>query len=256
MNESNQNQDAGLHQPKQSRIISRVLSPAVRLWLRSQVEQIEDLQFEIRGGDRQILSGYIPKVVIFARKAIYQGLHLSQVELSGEEIRVNLGQVLKGEPLRLLGVVPVQGEVLLQEADLNASLQAPLLADALVEFLATLLQSGAPTDLLGAASPDQLNLKNPQILIGENQLTLSASLISLSGNSTPFAIRTGLQLASGHEFQLDQPHWLPHLQAKRGFPLKDLQGFKIDLGPEVDLQELTIGNHQICCRGRINVIPA
>lgn len=250
-----QSQDAEASPSKQSRIISTVLSPAVRLWLRSQVEHVEDLHVKIEGGDRQILSGQVQKVSLSARKAVYQGLHLSQVQLAGEKIRINLGQVLRGQPLRLLEAFPIAGDVLLQEADLNASLQAPLLADALTEFLVTLLQSGS-TDLLQSPAPESLNLQNPQIVIGEGYLTLSATLVSLSGNTTPIVIRTGLQLASSHELQLDHPEWLPTMKAKRGLPLADLDGFKLDLGPEVNIRELTLKLGQIMCCGQIMVIPA
>ena len=41
---------------KQSRLIARVLAPAVQFWLRSQLSQIEDLQIKIEAGDRQLLS--------------------------------------------------------------------------------------------------------------------------------------------------------------------------------------------------------
>jgi hypothetical protein len=39
----------------QSEIISKVLPTAVRLFLRTQVEQIEDLEIQLQGHDRQIL---------------------------------------------------------------------------------------------------------------------------------------------------------------------------------------------------------
>jgi len=71
------------------------------------------------GSDRQILHGTIPRVSILARHAVYQGLHLTQIQLVGEGIRTNLGQVL-GQPLRLLEPVPV-AELLLHESALNAS---------------------------------------------------------------------------------------------------------------------------------------
>jgi hypothetical protein len=78
---------------------------------------------------------------------------------------------------------------------------------------------------------------------------------SQSGDATLLAIRTGLRLASGRELELDNPQWLPHAQAKRGLPIADLQGFKIDLGAEVDLWELTLTEAKMVCRGRINVLP-
>ena len=117
------------------RIISKILSPAVWLWLRSQVEQVSNLEVKISGSDRQILTGYIPRVFMCARHVVYQGLHLSQVQLVGENILTNLGQVLRGKPLQLLEPVPVSGELLLKESDLNASLQSPLLANALNDLL-------------------------------------------------------------------------------------------------------------------------
>jgi hypothetical protein len=237
-----------------SRLISKVLSPAVRLWLRSQVEQIETLTFQIEGGDRQLLSGYIPTVAISASKAVYQGLHLSQIQLTGSNIRVNLGQVLRGKPLRLLEVVPIRGELLISQADLNASLQAPLLATALTEFLTELLRSQS-SDLIETSESEPLNLQNPEVLIEERRLTLRANLVSVSGTLTPLAIRTGLLLVNGNCLQLDHPVWLPHPTAKRGLPLDDLHGFQIDLGSDVALEELAIEPERLVCRGSINVVP-
>jgi hypothetical protein len=60
-------------------------------------------------------------VSISARHAVYQGLHLTQIQLITEGIRVNLAAILRGQPLRLLEPVPVFVELLLQELDLNTS---------------------------------------------------------------------------------------------------------------------------------------
>ncbi|MEB3335911.1 MAG: DUF2993 domain-containing protein, partial [Leptolyngbyaceae bacterium] len=240
--------------PKQSRIITTVLSPAVGLWLRSQVEHVEALQVKIESGDRQILSGNIQRVFASADRAIYQGLHLSHIQVAGENIRLNLGQVLKGKPVQLLEPIFIETELSLQESDLNASLQAPLLAQAVTDLVATLLTTGLGDmqDELPLSS-QSINLTNLQILVGVDQLTLSAGLISTSGTTTPFVIRTGLRLASGHELQFEHPQWLTSLTAKRGLPLKDLDGFKLDLGSDVEIQTLSLVQGQLSCRGRIKV---
>jgi len=227
---------------KQSRIISKVLSPAIRLWLRSQVERVSHLEVKISGGDRQILSGSIPRVSISASNAVYQGLHLTQIQLVGEGIRTNLGQVLKGQPLRLLEVVPVAGELLWQESDLTASLQSPLLANALTELLEMLLPESCRID-------GQLSWH--KIVIDTDQLILSGTLVG-SSNTKPLLLRSGLQLASCHELQLTQPQ----LQTSHDLILKELENFKLDLGPEVNIQELTLTPGQMLCRGSINVIPS
>lgn len=208
-----------------------------------QVQQASNLEVKICGSDRQILTGYIPHVSISARYAVYQGLHLSQIQLVGEGIRTNLGQVLRGQPMRLLEPVPVHGKLLLQESNLNASLQSPLLANALSELLLALF----PSSYLVKG---QVNWH--KIGIDSDQLIMSATLAVDTGNPMPVVIRTRLKLASCHELQLDQPQI--HTQA--GDLLLNIDNFKLDLGPEVALAELTLSSGQLMCRGRINVIPA
>ena len=246
-----------------SRIISRVLPSAVRLWLHSQVERVEDLDFRIEGSDRQILSGYIPKVFIAARRIVYQGLYLSQARLNAAEIRINLRQVLRGKPLRLLESIPVMGEIVLEEADLNASLKAPLLIGGLNQFLVALFQSDGFSDSLSELMGALLEggtptFRDAKVRVGANHLVLSLSPVSNPGspsNSPTVVIRTSLQIRAGHILTLKHPHWLPRLKARQGFPLKNLDGFELDLGPEVDIQQLRLETGQIICCGRINVVP-
>ncbi|MCU0547706.1 MAG: DUF2993 domain-containing protein [Leptolyngbya sp. Prado105] len=237
---------------KGSRLISRVLAPAVRLWLRSQVEQVEDLQVQIESGDRQILSGCIPQIALSAKNAIYQGLALSQIQLTGQNIRVNAGQIVRGKPLRLLEPIAIQGSVFLEAADLNTSLNAPLLRAGVIEFLQTLLKSGAA----GMSSNRELNLQNLTIQLRANLVVLGADLISDSGNQTPIAIRTGFDLAAPNLLKLVSPQWLPHANAKRGLPLSDLDGYLFDLGSETEIYELTIAPEKVTCVGKLMVLPA
>ncbi len=239
-----------------SRLISTIVAPAVQLWLRSQVEQIDNLQVQIEAGDRQILSGHIPHVRVAARQAVYQGLHLSQIQLLGQNIRVNLGQVIRGKPLQLLQPIPVEADLRLQEADLNASLAAPLMVSAVADLLNQLVQADPSlVDILGP-QPQSEALENLQILLEAEQLTLGMSLRSQQGKIIPFALRTQLSLASPRQLRFDSPHWLTNLKAKRGFPLEGLEGFLIDFGPEVALTELTLAASQLVCRGCITIMPA
>lgn len=221
-------------QTKTSRIISSVLSPAIRLWLRSQVERVEALEFKITGGDRQILTGNIPNISVAASQAIYQGLHLSQIQLEATQIRVNLGQVIKGKSLRLLEPVPVTGQIALSEADLQASLQSQLLSTALSEFLGTFLTS-------------------PNLDFSWQKITIDTDLLTLNGTlqAMPIVIVAGLQLASPHELLLDpfQIQMPSHAQTK------DLNGFQVDLGSEVNLQEITLTPGMLLCRGCLKILP-
>lgn len=241
--------------PRQSRFISAVLSPAIRLWLRSQVESVHHLEFQIAGGDRQILAGHIPEVTIAAKKVVYQGIHLSQIALSAQEIYVNLPQILRGKPLQLQAIVPVEGKALLHQSDLNASLQAPLLANALQELLLPLLQSSL-TDPTGTPWGDRLTqLRSAQAVIKDDCLILMTTLVA-DAQPVPFILRTGLQRLGGSGLRFDRPEWIAHLDADCGKPLPALEQFEINLGPEVDIQELAMRDQQIICQGRVNVIPA
>ena len=234
----------GIPQSRGSRIMGAILSPAVQLWLRSQVQHLEELTVKIEGSDRQLLHGAIPKVSLTARDAVYQGLHLTSATLAATSIRVNLGQVLKGKPLHLLAPVPVIGEVRLSQTDLNASLNAPLLTKALSDFLLPLLPNlGEPQE--------QLNLQNPQMTIDAGQLTLVATILLTNGTHIPFVLQTGLRLANGHELWFEEPD----VQISQGLTSGKLENFQLDLGPEVKLEELTLRPGELVCRGEIQVNP-
>ncbi len=225
--------------PKQSRLISKVLSPALKLFLRSQVEQVSHLEVKISGGNRQIFTGSIPQVSIWANHVIYQGLHLAQVQLVGNGIRINLGQVLKGQPLRLVEPVLVYGELLLHEADLNASLQSRLLSDGLTELLQMLLP--ANYSLKGQVSWRKITLAS-------NHLTLIGDLGDYSRKMS-LLLRCGLQLVNCHELQLTQ------IQLQTPDINQEKLDLSIDLGSQVNLQELTLHPGKLVCRGSITVMP-
>ncbi len=227
----------------QSWLISKVLSPAVGLWLRSQVQQVSDLEVKISGSNRQIFSGHIPGVSISACQAVYQGLHLTQIQFVGEGIRVNLAAVLRGQPLRLLEPVPLFCELVVQELDLNASLASPLLANALSELLLTRLPASSPVN--GPVTWHKIS-------IDSGQLTAAATLAGVDDNPKSVVIRTGLNLASNHELQLENFQ----IQTQMGKPSENLASFKLDLGPEAAIEELTLTPGQLVCRGRIKLIPA
>jgi hypothetical protein len=219
------------------------------MWLRSQVEEVESLQFKIIGGDRQILSGHIPTVSVAASRAIYQGLHLSQLQLEGSSIRVNLGQILKGKPLRLLEPVLVAGQLLLRDSDLQASLQAPLLSTAVTEFLSTLLQSDKITNLIADLKEQKISWQ--QVNIAQDQLTLFGTLTDAVQQTTPIIIRAGLQLATPQVLKLN-PFQVQISPTASPF---NFDGFQVDLGSDVDLQEIALTPGQLLCRGRLTVLP-
>jgi LmeA-like phospholipid-binding len=238
-------------------VLSRILEPALQLWLRSQVESVETLQVHLDSGDRQVLSGYIPTLRLEAHQVIYQGLHLSHVHLTGKDIRINIGQVLKGKSLQLLDPIPVELNVQLKATDLEASLESVLLQEALINVLLTLFREPLEDALGRALRSPSLILQNPHLALGENQLRLSARLtVQDSDRSIPVALQTGLMLVSPRTLMLQNPEWLPTPNAKRGLPLRELHGYSFDLGDQAQFQDLVIAPDGIQAHGQLLIVPA
>ncbi|MBF2028674.1 MAG: DUF2993 domain-containing protein [Oscillatoriales cyanobacterium C42_A2020_001] len=238
-----------LQDTKRSRLISRVLAPAVQLWVRSQLEYVENLQIEVEAGDRQLLSGAMSQVSAAASKAVYRGLHFSQISVAGEQIRTNLPQMLRGKAFRLLTAFPVSGEVTLSEADLNASLQAPLLANVVTEFLLTLLPQDGED--VATSKLTQPTLRDVRVQLGEGELTFTAILVTPSLES-PIAIRTGISIKNGNLLKLEG---FQHQPSISDLTAVSKTSFTFPLGSDVYLETLKIQAGFLYCKGRVTVTP-
>lgn len=241
---------------KGSRILSRLLPPAIRLWLHTQLDHLEGLEFAIDGKDRQILGGYLPGVTLSARQAVYQGLHVSQAEVKATDIRVNLPQVLRGKPLRLLQPFPVGGQVTVLAEDLRASLGSPLLGQGLRDVLKQLLagavseQQIPPVNWLGEGG------ESPEvdIALGSDRLTLRWPGASPSDDALELTL--GLAMREGRWLCLEQP--VATVVPAMGEPPSPiaLDEIAFDLGPEVDIRQLVVTPEGIDLVGMVRVIPA
>ena len=230
-------------------MIRQIITPALKLWLYSQVEQADDLKVKITGSDRQILRGYIPRVSLSTSYAVYQSLHLGEVRLTGDNIRVNLPQVLKGKPLQLLEPITVSAHILLTEAQLQASLSSPLLSVALKDFLAMLLKSNLdePKD----STVSDLTTSWDSVTIGTDELTLSGSLMHKNQCVTPVITRVGLKLSNGNQLSLTPLHvvGIPEVTEK------ELDVFNLDLGSDVEINSLSLTSGKLLIEGKIMVRP-
>ncbi|MBE9078823.1 DUF2993 domain-containing protein [Romeria aff. gracilis LEGE 07310] len=245
--------------PRGSRFLGRILPVAVRLWLQSQVEQIEGLSFELQGSDREILSGYLPAVSLSARQAVYRGIHVQAVAIAADQIRINLGQVLQGRPLRLLAAFPVRGEIRLSRANLNDSWQSPLLQEGLQDFWASLYaRPGFQAELAARYGWTELGqLHHSQVSLRPGQLILSfyPQAPSAEPSIPQIVIATGLTVQSGHLLVLQQPQWLATLTAPAGDPIATLENFQWDLGSQAKFEAFELLADAVYCRGQVQVTP-
>lgn len=233
--------------PGGSRWVSRLLPPAVRLWIHQQLDHVENLEFRLVGRDRQILSGHVPVVMLAAERAIYQGLHLSQVQAEAKHIRINLAQVLRGKSLRLLQKFPVTGSLMMSEPDLNASLAAPLMQQALQDFLQLLLQQ---TGLHAGLS------NSPEIAAATLRLQPGLITLELTTTTAAWILETGLEMREGHILALSNPTLTPVGNQSPNHLPQSVADFEIDLGDEVEISCLKIAEQRLMLQGTIYVVPA
>lgn len=225
----------------------KVLGSAVKLWLRSQLSGIEGLDVAIMGNNRDLLGGYIPQVSLSTQRAIYQGLHLTQATVVAKNIHVNMGQILKGQPLRLLEPIAMTLQVQLTQRALQSSLSSPLFNSALKDLLRLILtqQQIDPDPIL------RQKLIWEQLTLQANCLTIKGWLQTDLGRKLPLSFSTGAEFLHPSRLRLYPLHvdFPPYLLAL--VP----QQLELDLGEEAQMEELSVLPGLICCRGSLLVKP-
>ena len=222
-------------------MISKLLSGAVKLYLRSQTEAAENLQVKIVGKNKQILKGYIPEIWLSCDRAIYQGLYLSQVELNGTNIAVNLSEVIKKQPLKLLEPILIKIQLKLNAADLQASLDSTLLQSGLNDLWQLILAKDA-------SELAELQIEWQTIAIADGLLHLTGVYQDTLNQTNRLALSTEINLADAHTLCLTPSNIDSSLH--RNSRQKQLE---IDLGTDVAIEQLKIRSEQIICLGKIKI---
>ncbi len=253
-------------------LVAGVLGPALKLWLRSQVEAVDRLEVSIGSetgegnnlSSRQMLTGRIPLVQVEADSVIYKGLHLGQLQLVGQDIRMNLGQAVRGKPLKLTAPIVVDLALKMTEAQLNDSLESPLLAPQLGEWLNLLQELLIEEESLEASGVGTESLSQPRIALAGGELGsgLGAERLGLrvcqgaqSAAQTELAIETGLAVRNGNLLKLRQPCWSEAPPAGFQEDLSSLAMMPLKLGRDVALERIAIAAGQLHLTGQLTVQP-
>ncbi len=223
--------------------ISSILSKAVAFWLQSQVESVEQLEVLIEAKHQDLLRGRIPQVTLKTLRGVYQGLHLSQIDLRASQIRTNLRQVLKGQPLQLLEPIDVACQLTITQADLDASVSAPLLANALRDILQPWLQSEVEMQSIQDLSIQYITLSAPNIIIDGTVICVRECY--------PFQLQTQLQIHPNQILAFTQAI-LTVKPVKIGVKMED---YLLDLGSSVNIKSLILESESIGLQGNIQVNP-
>lgn len=243
--------------PQGSRLLSRVLPVAVKLWLQTQLDDIGDLTFEIQATDRQVLSGNIPGISLSAQQAVYQGVCITDVTVQASTIAINIGQVIRGKPLRLKQAFPIEGYVAFDGASLAVSSTNSVLADGLLDFWQTLLaKEQVATEVERHYGRELAALQDPQLSQYQSRLEILGPDIGLHlvrQQQSEIILKSRLRVEQGHVLQLTNARWcLPSGDQIHSEALND---FCWDLGEQVDVSQLSITNGQLTCHCKIMIQP-
>lgn len=244
--------------PRQgSRLISRVLPVAIKFWLQTQLDKVGDLVFEVQATDRQILSGYIPGIALSAQQAVYQGVLITDVEMQASDIEINIGQVLRGKPLRLKQAFPIEGQVVFDIDALASSSTESILAEGLLDIWQTLLtREDVIAEIATHYGPHIAALHDPQLSQHQSRLeTLDTELVLhlISDGQINISLRGALEIDHGHILRLAAAQW--RLSTGAYVYSDALSGFCWNLGEQTHLQSLKIQNEHLTCQCRIMVQP-
>ena len=118
--------------------VMQLLASGLQLWIKQQCDAIESLEIQLEGSALGLMRGKLEGVTLMARRANYQQLELELVQLTSSPIEVNIGKLLKGQPLQLQHPFTIEGQVSFTAEGLTQSMTKPLwrgLADHLGEML-------------------------------------------------------------------------------------------------------------------------
>ncbi len=212
-------------------LVGSVLSPAIALWLRSQAQAVGTLQVEIGGSGRQLLGGQIPEVRVQASGIVYDGMHFRELAIAGRNIRTNLGQMMRGQPFRLLERIDIDLEMTFDPAGFTASLDSRLWRDSR-DGLATALAEALAWDTDGW-----------RFVLAANHLRAEQGDRVLAAD---FA------LGGEDHLRLSGWRWLAGSSEQ---DLGALEGLRLSLGTDIAFDSFAVVGGEIRCCGRAVVWP-
>lgn len=89
----------------------KLLASGLQLWVRQRCQRVESLEVNLQGSALALLRGRIEAVQLLARRSVYQHLPIEQVDVLSEAISVQIGNLLKGQPVQLEHPFAIRGQL-------------------------------------------------------------------------------------------------------------------------------------------------
>ena len=98
---------------------------ALKYWIRSQCNSIEDIYINIKGDALNIINGKISGLSVKGNRIDFKGLLIQSISINSEEITLEVGISLKGVKAIPIKDFKIKGNIVLSSKDLNTILSAP-----------------------------------------------------------------------------------------------------------------------------------
>ncbi|WP_221630189.1 MULTISPECIES: DUF2993 domain-containing protein [unclassified Synechococcus] len=105
--------------------VLQLLASGLQLWIRRQCDAVGSLEIQLHGSALNLLRGRLEGVSLMARQVIYEGLEIELVQLQSDRLQIQIGGVLRGQPVQLEQAFRVHGLVAFTGAGLSSSLHRP-----------------------------------------------------------------------------------------------------------------------------------
>jgi hypothetical protein len=141
---------------KRSGPVLQLLASGLQFWIRQQCQAVDSLELQLHGSTLGLLRGRLEGVSLVARRVVFNALEIELVELNSDAIQVQLGGLLRGQPLQLEHPFQVSGSVALSGPGLSRSFSTPHwrgLGDQLAD------------GLLGLAPLQELRIERDRLLL-------------------------------------------------------------------------------------------
>ncbi|BAC90277.1 LmeA family phospholipid-binding protein [Gloeobacter violaceus] len=237
--------------PVQSQMLSNLLGPLLEAWIRTQVQQVDDLRVAVSGPDSEVAGGRIQSIEISGRNIVYEGIPARSLAMRGSDIRLDTRGSLAGGGLRLEKSVLADLALRLSEQDINTYLASRAFQDQVRDLKITL-----PAQFGGDGTTQiPLEIRNPRVRLLADRLEVQAVVRLENGEPAALRLASGVAVASPRELRLVEPRIVS--ENGQSAPLEALVNLPILLGPEVEVRRVSLTPGMLVLEGsyRIEAAP-
>ncbi|WP_187293807.1 DUF2993 domain-containing protein [Gloeobacter kilaueensis] len=214
-------------------MFSNLLSPLLQAWIRTQVQQVQDLRVAVNGPDAEMVNGQIRSIEISGRDIVYQGIPARSLQMRGSDIRLNVRSGLISG-LRLERPVRADLALSLSEQDVNTYLASQTFQDQIRGLTIKL-----PAQFGGDGQTEiPMEIRDPHVRLLADRLEAAATVRLASGEPAALRLASGIAVASAHQLRLVDPRLVG--QNGESAPIEALVNLPIQLGPEVELRRISL----------------